>query len=48
MAYTDTDFRSGANMQDLNELIDQFDELDRHEFDDAIVGMVGFWFFFSK
>ena len=42
MAYTDTDFRSGANMQDLNELIDQFDELDRHEFDDAIVGMVGF------
>ena len=32
---SDTDFRSGANINELNILIDQFDELDRHEFDDA-------------
>lgn len=32
----DIDFRSGCNFQNLNDLIDQFDELDRHEFDDQM------------
>lgn len=36
MSQYDVDFRSGANIQELNNIIDQFDELDRHEFDDQM------------
>ena len=32
----DVDFRSGCSIEELNVLIDQFDELDRHEFDDQM------------
>lgn len=32
----DVDFRSGCGTDELNVLIDQFDELDRHEFDDQM------------
>ena len=32
----DVDFRTGSSIAELHNLIDQFDELDRHEFDDQM------------